>query len=128
MIRQVAEGGFTLFEVLIAFTLFSLVAGVMAPTFVSQLKFTHSAEVRTGAYAAGAQVLDDLRVQNPETMPTTGTDATRTVVAGKHTFEVTVSYCPVTTYCTARSRQITAAVSYNNQEVYSVTTVFTRLR
>jgi len=128
--RQAAssQSGFTLIETLVALVIFSLVSAAMMPAFLSQLKFSHSSKIKTGAMSAAQQALDAVRVVNPETLPSGGATVTSTVNAGDYTYSVVLTYCNPTNYCTSRSRYITAEVSYQGTELYEVSTVYTRLR
>jgi prepilin-type N-terminal cleavage/methylation domain-containing protein len=122
------NAGFTLIETLVSLLIFSLVTAAMMPAFMSQLKYSHQSKVKTGALSAAQQALDAVRVVNPETLPTGGATTTSTVTAGDYTYSVVLTYCNPDTYCSARSRFITAEVSYQGTELYEVSTVFTRLR
>ena len=122
------NAGFTLIETLVALLIFSLVSAAMMPAFLSQLKFSHSSKIRTGAFAAAQRALDEVRVVNPETLPSGGATTTSTISAGDYSYSVVLTYCNPTTYCTTRTRFITATVSYQGNELYEVSTVYTRLR
>lgn len=123
-----SQQGFTLLEVLVAITLLSLVAAAMAPAFVGQLITNRRSEVRTEAMAVAQQVLDGMRSNDPSTLPSTGSDPVFQRDGGEKTFDVLVSYCVNPDFCTARSRHITVSLSYMDQEVYEIETIFTRLR
>ena len=122
-----SQAGFTLIEMLVAMSLFLMVSALMAPSFVAHLSYTLGAERRTEAVAAAQQVLDELRVLDPATLPTSGTSS-QNITAGQRTFQVVTTYCSDTTYCSTRSRLIGIDVSFKNEEIYHVETVFTRLQ
>jgi prepilin-type N-terminal cleavage/methylation domain-containing protein len=129
MRRQITtSAGFTLIETLVSLLIFSLVSAAMMPAFFSQLKFSHQSKIKTGAFAAAQRALDAVRVENPETLPSGGATATSTIPAGDYSYDVVLTYCSPSTYCTSRARFITASVSYQGNELYEVSTVYTRLR
>ncbi len=123
------ENGFTLLEVMIALMIFSIVMGGMVPAFIAQLRQNTLGEIRTEAIAAGQIVIDQLRILDPASLPSSGSDSPRSVTVGTRTYSVIVSYCENATYCaTVNNRHITARVSFNNVEYFETQTVFTQLR
>lgn len=124
-----SEKGFTLLEVFVALGVFLSVAGAMAPSFVFHLKQNTQNTWRTGAIAAAQGVLDDLRIQDPSTFPTSGSDPVQEVQIGTRAFQVTTSYCTVSAYCpSTETRHIEVEVEYRGKTLYTVETVFTKLR
>ena len=121
--------GFTLLETLVALSIFAFVSAGVATSFISNLRLNKQAELRGGAIMVAQQVLDELRSQDPTTLLSTGSDASRSVAVGNKTFTVDVSYCNPSTYCTSTSiRAIHVAVYYKGVSQYAVDTVFSQLR
>ncbi len=127
-IARSREAAFTLLETLVALTLFGIVSAAMLPAFLNQLAYTHRSEVRSGAIQVAQIALEELRLQNPEDLPGAGEQLTQTISSGERDYEVTLDFCADPTFCTVRSRFVSATVSLNNEEVYEVSTVYTRLR
>ena len=129
MIKHESQSsGFTLLEVLIALTLFALVSAAMAPAFLGHFQRNTGAEIRSGAFAAAQQVLEELRLVDPGSLPGTGSSSPQNIVAGKKTYQVTTTYCTQSIYCTPRSRHLFIGVSHHGSQIYSVETVYARLR
>ena len=125
---MIKQSGFSLIEVMVAMVIFGVVSASMAPVFMNHLKFNTAMEVRSGAYAAAQQVLDDLRSQDPSSMPSSGSSAATSVPAGDRIYSVVTSYCLQASYCaSANIRHLKVEVSYKGNLVYSVETVFTKL-
>ncbi|MDD2941415.1 MAG: type II secretion system protein [bacterium] len=125
----VGEKGFTLLEVLSAICLLGLLMAVMAPAFVSQMRFNTESQYRTEAIAAAQQVLDGYRRQDPVTLPANGTLAPVEIEMGARRYLVTTTFCAEAAYCpTNNTRQITVQVTRGGRQYYEVSTVYTRLR
>ena len=122
------QRGFTILELLIALGIFSIVSSAMAPAFIGYLKFNTASEIRSEASSAAQQTLDELRVFDPATMPSSGSDPVLALTVGLRQYDVTVSYCVNATYCTAASRHIQVEVAYSGKTVYQVETVYTQLK
>lgn len=123
------KSGFTLIEVLVSLSIFGIAALALGQAYSTHLSFNTLSEARTGGIAAVTRVLDQLRVQDPATLPATGTDADRSIVIGQRTFLVSISYCSPTTYCTSNNiRQIHATAKLHGSIVYAVDTIFAQLR
>lgn len=121
--------GFTLLEVMISLLIFSLVMSGMGPAFIAQLRHNTESEIRTESIAAAQIVLDDLRLENPASLRSTGSDPVRDIVVGARHYDVTASYCENATYCvTANNRHITVRVKYKQETVFETQTVYTQLR
>jgi prepilin-type N-terminal cleavage/methylation domain-containing protein len=120
--------GFSLMEVLFALVLFSIAVSALFPAFLGHVRFNNFSEVRSASYAAAQVVLDDIRLSDPSTLPSSGSDAARDVQVGPRSFSVVVSYCEDPTYCDLETRFVTARVSYRGEQVYEVSTVYTELR
>ncbi|MCI5066488.1 hypothetical protein MRY87_12260 [bacterium] len=115
-------------EIIFALGLFSLAVSALFPAFLDHVRFNTFSEIRSNAYSAAQVVLDDIRLEDPSSLPATGSDADRTVAVGEREFVVAVSYCEDGTYCGATTRFITTRVSYRGEEIYEVSTLYTQLR
>ncbi len=123
------QRGFTLIEVMISLLIFSVVLGGMAPAFVSQLKSNSRSQIRTEAIAVSQQVMDSLRLQNPSTLPVSGSSSPEIITFGNRSYSAVAFYCEATAYCTtANNRHITVRVSHNNVQVFETQSVYTQLR
>lgn len=122
------ERGFTLIEVMVALSIFSIVSAGMLPAFLTYLKYNVNAQVKTEAALAAQEVLDEKRVEDPSDMPTSGSDPAQTVLIGNHSFDVTVSYCENTAYCAIDTRHLAVDVTYKGEVIYALETVYTDLR
>ena len=122
------RGGFTLVEILFALTLFGIAVASCFPAFLGHIQFNNQSEVRSGAYAAAQVLLDELRLEDPSSLPSSGSDAATEIQVGTRTYSVVASYCEDSTFCGSETRFITVRVSYLGEEVYEVSTVYTELR
>ena len=124
-----SERGFTILEVLVALSLMAIVAAGLVPAFTTFLKFNTRAEIKSEALSAAQQVLDELRLVDPATMPSSGSDPAVNITLGSRTYQVIVDYCVDASLCTSTTRQLVLEVFDNNAEsVYSTQTVYTKLR
>ena len=123
----VNERGTTLIETIFAIALLGLaVSGIMS-AFMSLVEASSNSEERSMAIPASQQVLESLRLQDPEFMPTSGSFAPQIVPVGSRQFQAIVSYCANNTYCTTTSRHVTVDLYLDGVKVYDVETVFTKL-
>ncbi|NLF25020.1 MAG: type II secretion system protein [Deltaproteobacteria bacterium] len=121
--------GFTLVEVLVALGVLALVTSAVAPSFLRFMHYNTRTEIKTEAIQAAQRVLDELRLSDPRTLPTSGSTPSETVMVGGRSYDVTVSYCENATYCPSENtRHLTVDVVYKGEQVYEVETVYTRLR
>lgn len=120
--------GFSLMEVLISMSIFSIVAASTVPAFLNQLDHNTQMELRAQAYAAAQQVLDDYRVLEVSTIPDSGSASPVTVNVAGRNFEATTSFCDQAALCSLTTRHLTVAVQYQGEELYEVQTVYTQLR
>lgn len=127
--RVKQQNAFTMIEVLAAMMLFGLIAAGIAPAFIDFTKHNTAVDLRTEALAAAQQKLDELRFDNPQSMPTSGTTGPETYVVNSRTFEINTTYCENAAFCpTNNTRHIKVEVLYNDQELVQVETVYTALR
>ncbi len=123
------EKGFSMLEVLISMIIFGIVLAGAAPAFIAYLKLNTLSELRSGAAVAGQLKLDELRFEDPTSLPNSGSVGPETITVGDRTYDVTTSYCDEASYCiTNNNRHITIDVEYNGTNQYSIQTVFTKLR
>lgn len=125
---KISERAFTLLEVMVSMLIFLVVSATMANGFISHLKTNTQTEVRTGGIEAAQLQLDEHRLSDPFTMPSSGsTTATKTV--GGRNFTVVTYYCQTASFCISPStRHLLLKVSYANKQVFQTETVYTRLR
>jgi general secretion pathway protein I len=127
--------GFTLVEALVAMALLGIAAAAILPAFMVQYDANSRAEIRGGAITAAQQVLEDLRLQDPHTMPDPlgsgdPPDQPRQVAVGDQTYDVVARYCERAEFCPPAapgSRHITVEVSFQGRIVYVVETIYTQL-
>ncbi len=123
------DRGFSLFEVLVATVLLGVTSAGVLPSFLHHFKTISENEFRTEAIAAAQVVLDELRTASPASLPMSGTTTAVPIQVGSHTYFVTETYCSDSSYCDAStSRFVTISVTRNNQELYTVETIYTKLR
>ncbi len=124
----VSERGTTLVETIIAVAILGLaVAGIMG-AFMTLVAANGNSEDRSMAIPASQQVLEALRLQDPELdMPNSGSDPPQTITVGSQQFQAIVSYCTNNAYCTSTSRHVTVDLYVDGAKVYDVETVFTKL-
>ena len=122
------ESAFTIMEVLVALALFSIAAIAMARAFASNMRLNTEADIRSGAVEAAQRVLDDLRVIDPSTLPTSG-QVNSTVQIGDRTYSAAVTYCKTSTYCSSTTiRDVYVAITFNSKKYYEAESVYTQLR
>ncbi len=118
--------GLTLLEVLVALAILAVgLAGVL-PAFVGFLRVNSRSEVITAASNVAQTFFERYRLQDPEAMPTSGTQSTQVDYQGR-TFEVATSYCVQASYCGTGSRDIQVTVSYRGSPAFTAETVYTKV-
>jgi prepilin-type N-terminal cleavage/methylation domain-containing protein len=121
--------GFSILETLVSLAIFSIGTLAVAQAFTSQLAFNNRSELRSGAINAAQQVLDELRVIDPTTLPTSGTSTPQNIVIGGKTYVVTIAYCQATSHCSSSTvRDLKVTVQHKNTTIYNVETVYAQLR
>ena len=124
-----SKKGFSLLEVLISISLFTVAAMALAQAFSYQLAFNNANEIRGGAIMAAQQVLDVYRVQDPAILPQSGSSPEQFLTIGGRTYSVVAYFCEQAIYCQSnRVRQIRAAVHYQNKKFYEVQTIYSQLK
>ena len=116
-------------EVLVAFAILSIVIASASSSMVHQLRGNKFAQVRSEASYAAQTVIDNLRRQDISAMPTTGSDAARTIsMNSKRDYDVIVSYCTTPALCSsANTRQVLFEVKRKGEVVFTTESVFTYL-
>lgn len=118
--------GLSLLEVLVALAVLTIGLVAVVPSFTSFLHVNTGSEVMTDASNVAQTFFEGYRLQDPTTMPTSGTE-TSTVTYQGRTFQVATTYCVQTAYCGSGSRDIQVTVSYGNSEVFRAETVYTQV-
>ena len=123
------ERGFTLIEVMAAMLIFSVLLGGLAPVFVAQLQRNTNSEIRTGAVSAAQFTLDEYRLIDPTTLPSTGTQGPDDLEINGRTYQITTTFCAEASFCaSANNRHLTVEVDYRGDAIFSTQTVYTQLR
>lgn len=122
------QNGFTLIEALVAMSILSIALVGMVPGFQTFLDANSVSEERSNGLAAAQNVMEALREADPGSLPTSGTSPVQAVTVGQHEYEVVVHYCTVAMYCNAASRHVLVEVDFAGKNIYTVESVFTRLR
>ena len=123
------EKGFSLMEVVFSLGLLGIVTAGIAPSFIHHVKLITKNETRTRALSAAQTVLDEIRVSNPQDLPTSGSSTPQTVVVGKNNFSVVTNYCIASEYCTSiNTRHLHLVVSHQGESIYELETVYTKLK
>jgi prepilin-type N-terminal cleavage/methylation domain-containing protein len=120
--------GFTLLEVLVAMGLLGMLLAGVVPVFFSLMAVNTRNEERSGAVAAAQQVLEELRQQDPGTLPDSGSTGPHVVPVDRRAFEVTNWYCLASEYCDDNSRHVLIEVRYGGRTFFSAESVLTQLR
>lgn len=120
--------GFTLVEAAFALAILGIAMAAMLPSFIDFLDANSLSEERSNAVAAAQQVMEELRQFDPGSLPSSGSSAVQTVAIGEHEYEVTAFYCRNASYCSAAGRHIVLEVNYGGKTIYTVETVYARLR
>lgn len=118
--------GLSLLEVLVALSVLTIGLVAVVPSFTGFLRVNTGSEVMTDASNVAQTVFEGYRLQDPTSMPTSGTETASVVYQGR-TFQVATTYCAQTAYCGPGSRDIQVTVSYENNEVFRAETVYTQV-
>ncbi len=126
------EQAFSLIEMLVSISILGFVLSAFHTSLTQASNSIKNAEIKSEAQIAGQQILDVVRLSNPATLPSSTTStAAQNIVVGNTTYQVTVTYCRNLTYCppttTNDTRHVAVDVRYNNQLIFEVESVFTKL-
>lgn len=123
------ESGFSLLEILVSVSIFSIAAIGMLPTFNSFMGRNSHSHVQASALQAAEQVLDSMRILDPATLPASGNNGGTNITIGNRSFVVTTYFCEQSSLCNSTlTRHLRVQVSYQNEVIFNVQTVFTSLR
>ena len=122
------EKGFTVIETLLAILLLGVVLTGIVPGFLTFLDTNTSSEESSDAVAAAQFVLERLRLEDPSTLPSSGSSKPEIVDVGGHEYEVVNHYCTVKEFCGTDSRHIRVEVFYGGESLFEIESVYTRLQ
>jgi prepilin-type N-terminal cleavage/methylation domain-containing protein len=120
--------GFTLAEALVAIALLAVTATAITTSLLVQTAANSRSENRLAAAKAAEQILETLRMNDPESMPSSGIVGPQLVTVNRRPFEAFISYCANPSLCSARARHISVELRLHGTRIYDVETVFTQLR
>jgi len=120
------EKGFSLIEVMVSLSILGFTSSLMLTSFINQIRTINRSVIKSGAVLAASFVLDDIRAGDISALPMSGEDEAIRVVKDSKDYDIFISYCLDSTFCSTNTREITAKVFYNLKEVYSVKTVYTK--
>ena len=123
-----SERGFTLTEVVAALAVLSLAMVGLLGAFQTFMDTNTLTEERSDAVAAAQMVMEMLREPDPGSLPSSGSSTMQYVDAGQHEFGIVIHYCTASEFCGTDSRHIILEVSHGGDVVYTVESVYTRLR
>ncbi len=119
--------GLSLVELLVALAVLGLVLAFVVPAFTGYLQTNTQSELRSQAIALAQAKLEELRLQNPAALPSSGSIEENRSQGGR-TYTVRTSFCTHAGLCASGSRHIQVEVIWNGRVVYRAETVFTQLR
>ncbi|MDM7324588.1 MAG: type II secretion system protein [Thermus sp.] len=122
--------GLTLVEVLVALAILGLMGPVVG-AFIAYLNTNTRSELRSQAVTLAQERLENLRLQDPQSMPQSGCTS-ETETRGSRTFTVQTCYCSQASLCGSGARFIEVRVYLGTRAtgtpLYGVATVFTQFR
>ncbi len=121
------QRGFTLVEAVTAIGILGLVMVGILMSFTTQMHANTRSEARTGAISAAQIRMEDLRRDDPASLPNVGQSAPQVHMVGNLRYEVITLYCSRPTYCDTASRHLIVEVYHQGRKVYEVETVYTQL-
>jgi prepilin-type N-terminal cleavage/methylation domain-containing protein len=121
------QKGFSLIEVLVSLVIIMTVSTGVFHSLLSNLKHTRDTFYRTQAMHAAHEHLDILRMQDPVTIPGSGS-TTSTIEIGNRTFNIVATFCKNANFCSLNTKHIALEVFYRGESRFSVETVYTKLR
>ena len=124
----VNQRGFTLIESLVALAILSMVVVGVMGSFSVQIVANTASEQRMEATNAAEQVIEFLRLDDPELMPNSGTVGPQLVTLNNRGYEVYTKFCTRAEYCNATARHLLVEVFLDGRRVYDVETIFTQMR
>ncbi len=115
-------------EAMAAMVIVTILIVAIVPALVGFTHVNQKSEWRSGAVDAAELLLERYRTQEVgSTLPTTTANQTETVSIGGLDYEATTLFCQTISYCDGETTHIKVEVSYQNEKLYEVETVFTNL-
>lgn len=121
------EKGLSFLEVVAALAILAVVLVGVVPSFLGYLRFNTQSEQRTAAIRLAEERMETLRLINPQTLPSSGSEDQAQTRSGR-SYTVRTTYCADSSLCSSGSRHIRVEVFLNGRSMYAVETVFTQLR
>lgn len=128
MVELRTARGFSLIEGLVALAMVAATAVALLPAMITHMDANGRDDLRSGAVGAAQERLEALRLQDPASMPASGTSAPQLVRVDGRTYEVVTHYCERPEFCGgSTSRHLRVEVKFDGRTIYDVETVYTRL-
>jgi type II secretory pathway pseudopilin PulG len=105
-------------------------AMAILPAFMNHLDANTRNEQRSDAVTAVQATMEDLRLQDPSSLPESGESAPQLFTIGGREYEVKTRYCQRTEFCppaSPGSRHLVVEVYLDGEKIYEVETVYTQL-
>lgn len=125
--KRLKDSGVTIIEAIIGLAILGIGLAFIVPGFSSSLLINNRTETRFQAAIVAQKELENARIKDVISLPTSGQTTPTTVSSGGRSFNVITKYCAITTLCGAGSRHLRVEVSYDSETVFSVDTVYTQL-
>jgi prepilin-type N-terminal cleavage/methylation domain-containing protein len=119
--------GLTFVEIVVSLAILGVILSFVVQSFVGYLQTNTSSEVRSQAVYLAQRELEDLRNQDPRSLPTTG-QVERSQPYASRTYMIRRIFCAQAALCNSGSRHIRVEVVWNGRTVYAAETVYTQLR
>jgi len=120
--------GMSLIESVVALVIIGVAATSILTAFMTMVHSNTRSGELSHAVSAAEMELEDLRLQDPELLPSTGSSSPRLVVVGDRQYEVVTHYCERAELCQDTTRHIRVEVRLQGESIYDVKTVYTQLR
>ncbi|MER3484186.1 MAG: prepilin-type cleavage/methylation domain-containing protein [Meiothermus sp.] len=121
------QAGLSFIEVVVALSILGVVLVGVVPSFLSYMELNTRSEQRSNAVRLVEERLEALRLVNPQTLPTAGSQDSIQTRNGR-AYTVRTTYCAEASLCNSGSRHIRVEVFLNGRNIYAAETVFTQLR
>jgi len=122
------DKGFSLLETVVALGLLSALLVAVLPSFFVMMHANTRNEERSAAVGAAQMMMEQLRQQEPASMPSSGSLPPQVVQIDRRDFEVVKRFCTTPQFCGADSRHVLIEVNYGGRKVFSAESVYTTLR
>ena len=118
--------GLTLMEAMAAMVIVTILIVAIVPALVGFTHVNQKSEWRSGAVDAAELMLERYRTQEVGSdLPTVAGSQTETITMGGFDYEAKTFFCQTISYCDGETTHIKVEVSYQNEKLYEVETVFT---